>query len=100
MCFLNSPKMQRSDSDRTRYLMKTRSYIAIAITVVSAALLTMFLLQFNSSAAAQSKKNTRVPSSNGSSDTTRAPYPNTLQTREEPKLEPQNSSATGDKSVV
>jgi N-acetylmuramoyl-L-alanine amidase len=83
--------------------MKNRSlrYIAIAIAVVSAALLTMFfLLQFNSSAAAQSKKNTRVPSSNGSSDTTRAPYPNTLQTREEPKLEPQNSSATGDKSVV
>jgi N-acetylmuramoyl-L-alanine amidase len=83
--------------------MKNQSlrYIAIAIAIISAALLAMFLLQFNSSAAAQSNKNTRVPSSNGSSDNRMPSYPDTQQARgEEPNPEPQNSPGAGDKSVV
>jgi len=84
--------------------MKNRSLrvLAIAVAIVSGALLAMFLLQFNSSAAAQTNKITRAPSSIGSSDNRRPPStPDTLQARrQEPKPEPQNSPGAGDKSAV
>ena len=80
--------------------MRNRSLRVIAAAIGCAALLAMFLIQFHSSAAAQTKKSTRVPSSIGPSNNRLPSSPNTPQGRkEEPQPEPQNS-ASSDKSIV
>jgi N-acetylmuramoyl-L-alanine amidase len=81
--------------------MKNRSLSVIAAAIGCAALLAMFLIQFHSSAAAQTKNNTRVPSSIGPSNNRLPSSPETPQARrEEPQPEPQNSAAGGDKNIV
>jgi N-acetylmuramoyl-L-alanine amidase len=93
--------MQKSDSDRKRYLMKDRSPRHAAIALRSAAWLAIFLVQFHSSAAAQTNKIARMPSSTGSLDNSRPSSPNTAQAREEEqKLQAQHSPSAADKTVV
>ena len=80
--------------------MKNRSLRVIAAAIGCAALLAMFLIQFHSSAAAQTKKTPgalfdRIIEQQAAlvADTPQA-------RREEPQPEPQNSSAGSDKSIV
>lgn len=81
--------------------MKNRRFGVIAAAIGCAALLAMFLIQFHSFAAAQTKKSTRVPSSIGPSNNRLPSSPDTPQARrEEPQPEPQNSAAGSDKSIV
>ena len=80
--------------------MRNRRFGVIAAAICCAALLAMFLIQFHSSAAAQTKKS-RVPSSIGPSNNRLPSSPDTPQARrEEPQPEPQNSAAGADKSIV